>query len=59
MQDPLRAYESSSGLQRILVVDDDPAIQRLLKDKLEGAGYEVWTASSGQADRRQHQPVCR
>ena len=49
MQDPLRTYESSNGLQRILVVDDDPAIQRLLKDKLEGAGYEVWTASSGQS----------
>lgn len=35
-------------MQRILVVDDDPAILRLVKDKLEGAGYEVLTASSGQ-----------
>lgn len=34
-------------LQRILVVDDDPAIQRLVKDKLENAGYEVFTASTG------------
>jgi DNA-binding response OmpR family regulator len=34
-------------MQRILVVDDDPAIRRLLKDKLEGAGYEVWTAENG------------
>jgi DNA-binding response OmpR family regulator len=33
--------------QRILVVDDDPAIQRLVKDKLETAGYEVFTAASG------------
>lgn len=47
MPDPLHAYESNGALQRILVVDDDPAIQRLLKDKLEGAGYEVWIASSG------------
>lgn len=35
-------------LQRILVVDDDAAIRRLVKDKLEGAGYEVFTAASGQ-----------
>ncbi len=33
--------------QRILVVDDDPAIQRLVKDKLENAGYEVFTAANG------------
>lgn len=33
--------------QRILVVDDDPAIVRLVKDKLEGAGYDVVTANSG------------
>lgn len=34
--------------QRILVVDDDPAILRLVRDKLDRAGYEVWTASTGQ-----------
>ena len=34
-------------MQRILVVDDDPAIRRLLRDKLDSAGYEVWTAASG------------
>lgn len=33
--------------QRILIVDDDPAIQRLVKDKLENAGYEVFTAGNG------------
>ena len=33
--------------QRILVVDDDPAIRRLLRDKLDSSGYEVWTAASG------------
>ncbi len=34
--------------QRILVVDDDPAILRLVKDKLEYAGFIVFTASTGQ-----------
>jgi DNA-binding response OmpR family regulator len=34
--------------QRILVVDDDPAIVRLVGDKLDRAGFEVWTAASGQ-----------
>ncbi|MFZ1464735.1 MAG: response regulator transcription factor [Anaerolineae bacterium] len=35
--------------QRILVVDDDPAILRLVKDRLEYAGYEVVAATSGQS----------
>ncbi len=47
MNDPLTSLQRESCLQRILVVDDDPAIRRLLKDKLEGAGYEVWTAAAG------------
>ncbi len=34
--------------QRILVVDDDPAIRRLIQNKLENAGYEVLTAADGQ-----------
>ncbi len=33
--------------QRILVVDDDRAILSLVSDKLERAGFEVWTAPSG------------
>ncbi len=37
----------NAGLQRILVIDDDAAILRLVKDKLEGAGFEVATATSG------------
>jgi DNA-binding response OmpR family regulator len=40
--------DSSAKLQRILVVDDDPAILRLLKDELERAGFQVLTATSGQ-----------
>jgi DNA-binding response OmpR family regulator len=47
VNDPLTSLQKESCLQRILVVDDDPAIRRLLNDKLEGAGYEVWTAASG------------
>ncbi|MCX7671875.1 MAG: response regulator transcription factor [Anaerolineae bacterium] len=34
-------------LQRILVVDDDPIILRLVRDKLESVGYAVLTASNG------------
>ena len=39
---------SSAQLQRILVVDDDPAILRLVKDKLNRTGFEVFTTTSGQ-----------
>jgi DNA-binding response OmpR family regulator len=39
--------QASVPLQRILVVDDDPAILRLVKTKLESAGYDVLTAASG------------
>ena len=43
---------SSSGCsvarsQRILVVDDDPVILRLVRDKFDHAGFEVFTAASG------------
>jgi DNA-binding response OmpR family regulator len=44
---PLPSFQSEGCFQRILVVDDDPALLRLLKDKLEGAGFEVWTAVTG------------
>jgi len=37
-----------AALQRILVVDDDAEILRLVQDKLEGAGFEVLTASSAE-----------
>jgi DNA-binding response OmpR family regulator len=40
--------QSRLQLQRLLVVDDDPAILRLLSDKFERAGFEVITAGSGQ-----------
>ena len=37
-----------SEIQRILVVDDDPKIRRLLELKLDHAGFEVFVAASGQ-----------
>lgn len=48
MPEPTLLDPSGRILQRILVVDDDPAILRLVKDKLENTGYEVFTADSGQ-----------
>lgn len=47
MSEPTLPDKLPSRLQRILVVDDDPAILRLVRDKLDSAGYEVFTASSG------------
>ena len=41
--------QSQSQVQRLLVVDDDPAILRLVRDKFERADFEVLTAGSGQA----------
>ncbi|MFC1467178.1 response regulator [Verrucomicrobiota bacterium] len=34
-------------MKRILVIDDEPEIRELLKDKLERSGYEVAIASNG------------
>ena len=39
--------DPSAQRQRILVVDDDPDILRLVSDKLDLAGFEVFTAASG------------
>ena len=41
------AMDASGISQRILVVDDDQVIVRLLRDKFEGAGYEVISAHTG------------
>ena len=48
MLDSLSPGRSFVNPQRILVVDDDPAILHLVRDKLDIAGFEVFTASSGQ-----------
>jgi DNA-binding response OmpR family regulator len=39
--------KANAALQRILIVDDDPAILRLVKIAMEGAGYDTLTAASG------------
>ena len=40
--------EQPEGTRRILVVDDDPAVRQLIEIRLPPAGFEVFTASSGQ-----------
>lgn len=37
----------SAGLPRILVIDDSPTVRQMLREALEGNGYEVVAASSG------------
>jgi two-component system NtrC family sensor kinase len=37
----------ATGRPRVLVVDDEPEIAELLREMLEGAGYEVASAGSG------------
>jgi DNA-binding response OmpR family regulator len=48
MTDFSSTRQAVPGSQRVLVVDDDPAILQLVGDKLERAGYEVCGAASGQ-----------
>jgi DNA-binding response OmpR family regulator len=38
-----------NGRQRVLVADDDPLIQRLVRTHLDRAGFRVLTASDGEA----------
>jgi len=42
------AVSSVPEIQRVLVVDDDPKIRRLVELKLDHAGFEVFVAASGQ-----------
>jgi DNA-binding response OmpR family regulator len=39
---------ASARPQRILVVDDDPTVLRLVRQKLDQVGFEVFTSASGQ-----------
>lgn len=47
MPDPLLSETGAAGRYRILVVDDDPDIRRIVSYDLIRAGYEVFTAASG------------
>jgi DNA-binding response OmpR family regulator len=40
--------DSSPGVRRILAVDDDPDLVRLLRSELQKAGFDVWTAGSAE-----------
>ena len=44
---PVPLQEPDVLQSRLLVVDDEPEIAELMRDMLEGAGYEVATAESG------------
>ena len=39
---------STTGRQRILIVDDDPRIVRFIRVKLTASGYQVFTAAGGE-----------
>lgn len=45
--DSILPDKNASEFPRVLVVDDDPAIVRLVSRKLEMSGYRVMTATSG------------
>lgn len=44
---PVLPQPGSSLLARVLVVDDEPELSQLMREMLEGAGYDVATAESG------------
>ena len=48
----LRSVEDDAMSQRILVVDDDPSITKVVRAYLEQAGYEVLTAADGEQTLR-------
>lgn len=41
------ALDPAAAIKRILVVEDDPDLRRLLEMKLENSGYEVFAAANG------------
>lgn len=48
MRTPSKMTEASPR-KKILIVDDEPKLRKLLKDFLEGQGYEVFEAYRGDA----------
>ena len=47
MTDAFAPGHDKGGFRRILIVDDDPAILRLVESKFTPAGYQVFTARDG------------
>jgi CheY-like chemotaxis protein len=43
--------DSPQRIQRVLVVDDEPALLKAIATILQGAGYEVFTAANGREAR--------
>jgi signal transduction histidine kinase/CheY-like chemotaxis protein len=51
-RDTSSATDSSPDRRKLLVVDDDPDICHLLRDRLEAEGFQVFTASDGRTALR-------
>ncbi len=48
MDDLRSSQDDATGTRRILAVDDDPDLMRLIRRELEKAGFEVWPAGSAE-----------
>jgi DNA-binding response OmpR family regulator len=49
MPSNLAQSKSATSARRVLVVEDDPVIQLLLREVLSGRGYDVGVANDGEA----------
>ena len=47
-EEPIKQEALPKGKERVLVVDDEPAVVEMTSDTLKRLGYQVTTASSGQ-----------
>ncbi|MDD5252128.1 MAG: response regulator [Patescibacteria group bacterium] len=59
MAEPKKTDKSATGMTRVLVVDDEPALVDIYSTAFRAAGYEVVTAADGVealAAAIQHQP---
>ncbi len=46
---PILYYRSVMAAARVLVVDDDPAIRKIIADRMRAHGHEVEVAVDGEA----------
>ncbi len=49
MNQATKTGDAAHALPKVLLVDDEEAIQKILKSVLEREGFEVWTANNGKA----------